>query len=162
MPMKKLSHEMRYDGATPEQVHAMLADPAFREQVCEFQGFPKHIVTIDGAGGAGMHVRVDQYRPATEVPAFAKKLVGDEINILQEERWSSTTEAALDVTIPGKPGAMHGTVRLVGDERGTTETVTAEVTVSIPLVGGKLESFIAEMLLKALRAENRVGRDWLS
>jgi hypothetical protein len=57
---------------------------------------------------------------------------------------------------------MNGTVRLVGDSGGTTETVAVEVKVAIPLIGGKIEGFIGDMLVKALRAENKVGRQWLA
>jgi hypothetical protein len=158
---KKVRYEMRYDGATPEQVYAMLATPDFREQVCEFQRFPRRTVTIT-PNGDGMAVKVDQFRPATEVPSFARKFVGEEINIVQEETWHSPTSADLTVTIPGKPGDMNGTVTLTGDATGTTEVVEVDVKVSIPVVGGKIEGFIGEMLTKALRAENKVGRDWLA
>ena len=37
-----------------------------------------------------------------------------------------------------------------------------EIRVSIPLVGGKIESLIADLLLKALKAENAVGRQYLT
>ena len=37
-----------------------------------------------------------------------------------------------------------------------------EIRVSIPLVGGKIESLIAGLLLKALKVENAVGRQYLS
>ncbi|HET6165750.1 MAG TPA: DUF2505 domain-containing protein [Marmoricola sp.] len=158
---KKLRHEMRYDGATPEQVYAMLATPDFREQVCEYQRFPKRSVTITPVGD-GMRVKVDQHRPADEVPSFARKLVGDEINIVQEEQWSSPTSAKLQVSIPGKPGEMNGSVSITGDAGGTTELVEVEIKVNIPLIGGKIEGFIADMLLRALKAENKVGRRWLA
>ncbi len=137
--MKSFSHEMRYDGATPEQVYAMLAKPDFRKKVCEYQRYQRHDVTITPEG-AGMTVFIDQHRPADEVPSFARKIVGDEINIQQRERWSSPTDASLEVTIPGKPGQMKGTVHLAGDASGTTETVAVDVKVSIPLIGGKLRA----------------------
>lgn len=159
--MSTVRHEMRYDGATPEQVYAMLATPEFREAVCAYQGFPDRTVTITPSG-AGMSVKVDQVRPADEVPGFAKRFVGDTINIVQEENWSSPTSAALQVLIPGKPGEMVGTISLAGDDAGTTETVAVKVKVNIPLVGGKIGDFIAQMLLRALKAENKVGRDWLA
>lgn len=159
--MKPLLHEMEYPGHTPEEVYAMLSNPVFREEVCERQRYPKRTVTISPSGD-GMKVTVDQYRPATEVPSFARKFVGEEINILQEENWSSPTDAALAVTIPGKPGSMIGTVALRGHDGGTTETVEVEVKVNIPLIGGKLEDFIGGMLLRALKAENKVGLDWLA
>ena len=158
---KKVRFELRYDGATPEQVYAMLSDRDFRDAVCEFQRFPRREVTITPKG-AGMDVLVDQHRPATEVPSFARKFVGDEINIVQTESWSSTTSASLHVTIPGKPGDLTGTVTLTAKDGGTTEVVEAEVKASIPLVGGKIEGVIGDMLGKALRAENKVGRDWLA
>ena len=159
--MKSFSHELRYDGATPEQVYAMLADPAFREQVCEYQRYQRHTVTITQQGD-GMSVFVDQHRPADEVPSFARKVVGDEINIQQREEWSSPSDASLEVAIPGKPGQMKGTVHLAGDAGGTIETVAVDVKVSIPLIGGKVEGLIADMLVKALRAENKVGQRWLA
>lgn len=157
----KVTYELRYDGATPEQVYSMLADPEFRDAVCEFQRFPRREVTITPTA-AGMDVVVDQHRPAHEVPSFARKFVGDEINIVQTESWSSPTSASLHVTIPGKPGDMKGTVTLTAVDGGTTEVVAVEVKASIPLVGGKIEGVIGDMLGKALRAENKVGRDWLA
>lgn len=158
---RSIRQEMRYDGATPEQVYAMLADPAFREAVCEYQRYHRHEITITPEA-TGMSVVVDQHRPADGVPSFAQKFVGAEINVHQREQWTSPTEATLDVTIPGKPGHMKGTVRLAGDAGGTTETVEVDVKVAIPLIGGKLEGFIGDMLTKALRAENKVGREWLA
>jgi len=159
--MKSISHEMRYDGAAPDQVYAMLADPVFREAVCEYQRYHRHDITIT-PDGAGMTVTVDQHRPADGVPSFAQKFVGDEINVHQQERWTSPTDASLEVAITGKPGHLKGTVHLAGDAGGTTETVAVEVKVSIPLIGGKIEGVLAEMLVKALKAENKVGREWLA
>lgn len=158
---KKVRYELRYDGATPGQVYEMLADHAFRERVCEYQRYPRREITIVPQG-TGMTVKVDQHRPATEVPSFARKLVGQELNIVQQETWSDPTAAELHVSIPGKPGDMRGTVELHGDDHGTTEVVAVEVTASIPLIGGKIEGLIGDMLGKALRAENKVGRDWLA
>src|SRR6478736_6372471 len=88
---KKLSHDLTYD-APADAVAAMLADPAFREEVCDYQGVLRRDVT---------------------------------------------------------------------GER-TTHEVRFDIKVSIPLVAGKIEGLISDMLLKALKAENKVGRDYLS
>lgn len=159
--MKRLTHDLRYDGATPADVYAMLGTPAFREAVCEATGFTRHTVTIDPAGD-GMTARIDQFRPADEIPSFARKFIGAEINVVQEERWTSPTQADLTVTIPGKPGEMGGSIALREDDGGTTEHVEVGITVKIPLISGKLEDLIATMLLKALKVENTVGRKWLA
>lgn len=159
--MKKITEELRYDGATLDQVHEMLADPAFRERVCDYQRVLRRTVTIERQG-EGMTVLIDQVQETKGVPGFAKKVVGDETNIVQSETWATQQRGDVHVTIPGKPGVMSGTASLAEDSAGTTETVSLEVKVSIPIVGGKLEGLIADMLSKALRAEHKVGRDWLA
>jgi hypothetical protein len=157
---KRLVHELTYD-APLAAVAEMLADPAFREEVCEKQGVLSHKVTIEPAG-SGMEVTIDQVRPGLGLPSFAKKFVGEEINIVQQESWTSQEVADVRVTIPGKPGDMVGTARLVESGGGTTETVDLTIKVNIPLVGGKIEGLISDLLLKALKTENVVGRDYLS
>jgi hypothetical protein len=159
--MKKVHEELRYDGATIEQVHEMLADPAFRERVCGQLGVLRQTVRID-RDASGMTVTIDQVQPAKGVPGFAKKFVGDEINVIQSEDWTSPEKGNIHVAIPGKPGEMNGTAHLTQDPDGTTETVNMAVKVSVPLIGGKLEGFIADMLVQAMRAEQRVGVEWLA
>jgi Protein of unknown function (DUF2505) len=157
---KRLTHELTYD-APMADVAEMLADPSFREEVCEFQGVKRAMVSIDSDDN-GMEVTIDQVQAAHGIPSFAKKFVGDEINIVQREYWSSPTEGDINVTIPGKPGEMAGTARLSESGGVTTEKVDMTVKVNLPLVGGRIEGLIADLLLKALKAENVVGRDYLS
>jgi hypothetical protein len=159
--VKKVSEELRYEGATIEQVHEMLATPAFREQVCENQHYLRHTVQIERQGD-GMTVTIDQIQEARGIPGFAKKFVGDEINIVQTEDWTSAEKGNIHVAIPGKPGEMAGTALLTQDPDGTTETVNLTVKVNIPLVGGKIEGLIADLLSKALRAEHKTGVSWLA
>ncbi len=155
----RFNHDLKYD-ASPAEVHAMLGEPAFREKVCAAMRALRHEVTITGDADA-MSVVIDQTQPAKGVPSFATKFVGSEIQIVQAEEWSGTTEADLSVTIPGKPGHLKGTIALTGNGSGTVETVTGDIKVNIPLVGGKLEGLIATMLGAALDTEQRVGRAWL-
>ena len=157
---KRLTHELTYDAPMAE-VAEMLADPSFREEVCEFQGVRRAMVSIDSDYN-GMEVTIDQVQTAQGIPSFAKKFVGDEINIVQQESWESPTDGKITVTIPGKPGEMTGTARLAETGGVTTETVEMTVKVNIPLVGGRIEGLIADLLLKALKAENAVGREYLS
>lgn len=157
---KKIKHELTYD-APVEDVAGMLADPSFREEVCDHQRVLRHEVSITGSG-AGMKVRVEQVQPAKGLPSFATRFVGDEITIVQTEDWTSASGADLEVAIPGKPGDMKGTISLEEHGGQTVETVALEVKVSIPLVGGKIEGLVADMLIKALKAENEVGRTYLA
>ncbi|MGH3330286.1 MAG: DUF2505 domain-containing protein [Nocardioidaceae bacterium] len=156
----RFEHEIRYDAA-PAEVYAMLSDPAFREKVCAAQHAHDSSVNI-AVDGNGMSVVVDQKRPSDGVPHFARKIVGDEIHIRQTESWSDPSRAALDVAIPGKPGHLKGSVTIQSGGSGSVETVSGEIKVHLPLVGGKLEHLIGQILESALKAEERVGRAWLA
>jgi Protein of unknown function (DUF2505) len=156
----RLSYDLTYDAPLTD-VGEMLMDPAFREEVCDAQGVLRRTVTI-GPGGGGMKVVIDQVQAAQGIPGFARRFVGDEINLLQTEQWSDIETATVGVVIPGKPGQMTGTISVRESGGTTTESVEMEIKVSIPLVGGKIESLIADLQRKALRAENAVGRAYLA
>ena len=156
----RLSYDLTYEAPLTE-VGEMLLEPAFREEVCDAQRVLRHTVTVTQEGG-GVKVVVDQVQTAQGIPGFARKFVGDEINLIQTEQWSDIETGAVEVVIPGKPGQMRGTIRLREAGGATTETVQMEIKVNIPLVGGKIESLIADLLRKALEAENAVGRAYLA
>lgn len=156
----RFEHTLRYD-APPAAVFAMLGEAVFREQVCEAQHTTEATAEVDGMDDT-MTVTVDQRRPAHGIPSFARKFVGDTIHIRQHEEWHSATDATLDVSVPGKPGHLKGSITLRPDGDGTVETVSGEIKVHVPLVGGKLEGLIAELFDHALRTEQRVGRIWLA
>ena len=157
---KRITHDLTYDAPLSE-VAAMLADPAFRKAVCDRQQVLRSEVSVRDADGA-RHVTIDQVQAARGLPSFATKLVGDEIHIVQSETWRTDEHGDIEVTIPGKPGDMKGTAVLTESGGATTETVDLTVKVSIPLVGGKIEGLIGDLLLRALKTENVVGREWLS
>jgi hypothetical protein len=156
----RLTHDLTYEASLTE-VGEMLMEAAFREQVCDAQGAIRRTVTI-GPDGGGMKVVIDAVQLAQGIPGFARKFVGDEIQLVQTERWTDLENGRVEVVIPGKPGQMTGTMTLRESGGTTTETVDMEIRVSIPLVGGKIESLIADLLRKALKAENSVGRRYLA
>lgn len=151
-----LRKELPYD-ASPDAVAAMLTDVAFREEVLARQHVVRGSVTVEDRD-----VTIEQVWSATSLPSFARKVAGDEIVIVQEERWGAPTTADVRVTIPGKPGDMTGTTRLTPAGDGTVQVVEMTIKVGIPLVGGKIEKLIADMLGKALDREHQVGREWLA
>jgi hypothetical protein len=158
---KRITHDLTYD-APLESVAAMLGDRSFREEVCDAQHVLDHDVSVTTSASGSTHVRIDQRQDATGLPSFATRIVGDSIQIVQEESWSSPSEADITVVIPGRPGEMTGSARLVEVAGTTTQTVELAITVRIPIVGGKIEGLVGDMLLRALEIENRVGRDYLS
>jgi len=153
---KRVHKELTYD-APLDEVAAMLTDPAFRERVLERMQVLRGHATVEGGV-----VTIDQVHPATGLPSFATKLVGDEIHIVQVESWRTPDHADVEVTIPGKPGEMRGTAALVESGGRTTEQIDLQVTVRLPLVGGRIEGLVADMLGKALDKEHETGTRWLA
>lgn len=156
----RIKHELTYD-APAADVYAMLTTAAFREEVCaRMRVISGHAVVEDV--DEGTRVTIEQVQPAAGLPSFATKIVGDRITIIQREDWTSPTHADVHVSIPGKPGEMIGTATLTESGGTTTEVVELEIRVRIPLVAGKIEKLVADMLTKALNTENATGRDYLS
>jgi hypothetical protein len=159
--VKRVQQDLRYDGATLQQVYDMLGTAEFREAVCDYQRVLHRTVTVN-RDGETFTATIDQSHGTDRLPGFAKKIVGGHINIVQSESWTDGHQGEITVTVPGRPGEMTGTATLVQDDGGVTEKVDMTVTVRLPLIGGKAEDLIANMLGKALRAEHTVGRDWLA
>ena len=142
-------------------VDAMLMDPAFRERVCDAQGAIRKTVAITEEDG-GVIVVVDQVQTGRGHPRLRQEVRrrrdqprADRVVVRRRER-------------PGRgrhPGQArrddrdHQPLRVGGV---TTERLEMTIKVNIPLVGGKIESLIADLLRKALKAENAVGRDYLA
>ena len=156
----RIRHELSYD-ATPDEVYTMLADPAFRDQVCDAMDVVSRDVTIDG-GADAMTVRIDMVQRTQGVPGFAKKIVGDQTRLVQSERWTARRSADLQVQIPGRPGHVAGRITLAQDGARTVETFEGDVSINIPLVGGKLEGLIGKLFVKSMDTEQRVGAAWLA
>ena len=152
----KLQKKLAYD-APAEAVAAMLDDVAFREEVLARQKVLRGSANIDGD-----LVTLEQVRSGDDLPSFARRFVGDEITIVQNETWTSPTTCDVELSIPGKPGEAVGTMRLVEAGGTTTEVVDLDLSVRIPLVGGKIEGLIAALFKEALDIEHRVGVEWLA
>ena len=152
----RFQHSSRYD-APPADVYAMLLDPTFRERVCVAVKSVGYSVDV-----AGSTVTIHQTQRVRKIPSFAAKLVGEAIEIHQVERWTSPTTADLELTIPGKPGHLKATITLTPSGDSTEYRADGELKVSIPLVGGKLESVIADLLKLFLTREHETGQAWLA
>jgi hypothetical protein len=157
----RFHHVTRYP-APADRVLAMVTDLAFREEVCQAQKAVRHSVAVTGSG-VGATVVVDRTQSMAKAPAAATKLVGDSVRIVQTERWNAAERADLDIEIPGKPGHLRGTVTLrPRPDGGCDHVVAGELKVSLPLVGGRLESLVEGILVKALDRESTVGQAWLA
>jgi uncharacterized protein YndB with AHSA1/START domain len=155
----RFQHTSTYD-APPADVYAMLTDPAWREKAAEAQGVVSCDVTITPQD-QGSRVVVDQVQNTAGLPAIAKKITGETTRAVVTEVWTSPTAGTVEILAPGKPTKAVGTVSLQADGATTKHVTELEVTVKVPLVGGKLEQVMADNIRKGMEIEQAVGAAWL-
>ena len=155
----ELRHEISYDAPLAD-VFAMLSDPAFRQASADAMGVISADVTITPAG-EGISVRIDQVQPTEGVPGFAKRFAGETTRAVQTEEWDSPAGGSITIETPGKPTSIRGTLSLTESGGRTTETMEVEVKVKVPLIGGKLESLMADLVSQGMDKEQVAGAAWL-
>ncbi len=158
-----MRHEISYDAPLAE-VYAMLADPDFRQASAAAMGVLSAEVSITPRStphGEGMSVVIDQVQPTAGVPGFARKFAGETTRAVQTEEWDSPAGGSIVIETPGKPTSITGTLALRESGGQTTETMEVEVRVKVPLIGGKLESLMADLVTRGMDKEHGAGVAWL-
>jgi hypothetical protein len=143
----------------------MFCDPAFIESKYDALGYPKHELVELETTGAGARIKTRRWVPAN-VPGFAKKLFGDTTEMVQTDVWGAENDGVREGTwtidVPGKPVKAMGTIRMERQDSGTLVTIDGELKASVPLIGGKLESWAGGEAAETLRKEHDYGVTWLA
>ena len=92
-------------------------------------------------------------------PGFLTTLLPADARVVQTDDWGPADadggrSGTWRVELPGAPARLGGTLRLEPAGRATRYLREGEVKVSVPLVGGRAERFIAEMLEKLGQKES--------
>lgn len=101
---------------------------------------------------------VSRRKLTVDLPGFAKKVMQPTNTVVQTDAWEPADDSGnrvcrYKVEVQGVPSRIDGTVTLTPEGGGTRQEVEAEVKVSIPLLGGKLEKFAVDNGIKALDHE---------
>jgi uncharacterized protein YndB with AHSA1/START domain len=160
MSAMRFQHTSTYDAPATE-VFAMFTDADWRKRVGAAQGVVSSTVTITPEGD-GCRIVIDQEQNTAGLPAIAKKITGETTRAVVTEVWVSPTSGTIEILAPGKPTKMIGTVTLESDGTTTRHVTDLEVTVKVPLVGGKLEKVMADSIGNGLVIEQTVGAAWLA
>lgn len=158
--------EHRAQFAEPPSVvyAALIAEAYVRARLDALGGDGAALLEHDISGvPATYHIRHGV--PADKLPSAARQLLGGDLIVDRKESWRSDNGEYLNTiaaTIPGMPGEINATQRLSGAGQGSELHTTGEVTVGVPIVGGKLERTIAEQVTKLLIAELEFTTKWLA
>ncbi|MCW2786137.1 MAG: hypothetical protein JWP74_2654 [Marmoricola sp.] len=155
----KLRHDLTY-AAPPADVLAMLVEPAYWDKVAVATGALSSTATVT-TDGAATKVVVDQEQEIAGVPSFAKKFVGASTRAITTQTWTGST-ATFRVDAPGKPTSISGVATVAANGAGSVLTYDLELKASVPLIGGKLEKLMSELLAAGFVNEEAAGAAWLA
>jgi hypothetical protein len=100
------------------------------------------------------------------LPGLVAQFHRGDLEIVRNEKWSPVSggeaHAEVDGTVPGAPVSVSGKAVLAPAGAGSRLKFNATVQVNIPLVGGKIESFIGAKLAELVIAEQRFTSVWIT
>ncbi|MCW2724441.1 MAG: hypothetical protein JWN35_1362 [Frankiales bacterium] len=101
------------------------------------------------------------------VPGFLERFLPKDGRVVQHESWGPADGAGIvrgtwSVEIDGAPAKIGGTGSLEPAGTGSLQLVEGTVKVSIPLIGGKAESFLVDVVQKLLATEDALLAETLA
>ena len=150
-----------------EQVHRALRDE--RYWLARLDGSGADEVRLDsfrlGSDG-GVDVVTTQVLRADRLPAVIHQFHHGELEIRRAETWTALSDGRAEATVAssivGAPAALNGRAELGSSKHIARLVFHATVEVRIPLVGGKLEKFIGNQLMRLLTDEQRFTVSWIA
>jgi Protein of unknown function (DUF2505) len=159
---KRFHSAMRFDFPV-DQVFAAQVDPHYVVWKHE------HMASFDVSASVeqvGEHVVVSSSRrlPA-ELPAMAKRFVGESILVEEVHDWApegtdGQRHGRLTASFGPAPMSVTGTLELRPEAGGSLLEVVIHSKADVPLVGGKLETIVGDQFLRALRVEAQLAPRW--
>jgi len=159
-----LEHRSSF-AATADVVYETLVDEAFLTARLRDIGGKGAALLDHSRDGHRTTFRMRQGVDAAKLPGAIRSILKGDLVVEREERWGpdgGVYAGTSRVTIGGVPGEIQGRSRIAGKDSGATLAISAQVKVSIPLIGGKLETVVAEQVGKLLAAEAEYAEKWLA
>ena len=136
--------------ATVERVFDVLTSPDWVARRAERFGDGASVVRREPRPDGGLLLAVSRELP-DGAPGYLTRLLPRDGRVVQTDDWApadgdGARRGTWRVELPGVPARLGGTMSLVDDGRGAEWLLLGEATVSVPLVGGRAETYVAEMV----------------
>ena len=152
--------------ADVESVFQLMGDEEFLKEKFSSLGQRDFTVTAHEESEGGRRLSTTRVVD-TNIPSFAKRILGATNTLVQTEEWSAPEAGGgrtgrWAVEISGSPVRMGGTMRLEPKGEHCVHQISVAVTASVPLIGGKIADFAGRQAVDMLRQETRFGAEWLA
>jgi Protein of unknown function (DUF2505) len=156
-----------YEGSV-EQVHQAFGDEQYWQARLADSGADDYSLDFLTVDDGGIDIGTTQILRADRLPGVVTQFHRGDLSLVREEKWSPIRDgqatATIDATIVGAPATLTGSAVLgpAKSSGGSRLEFKATVHVNVPLVGGKIESFIGSQLADLLIAEQRFTTVWIT
>ena len=155
----QFTQSVSYPG-TVDKVVAMYLTPAYLERrFGQFVVEGSSTVSVEGerVSFAGT------MRPEL-IPAAAARFVKSDLRVTFTEEWATNEAGATSrtsVTVDGAPVSVEATSTLASADAGCTREVSGNVSVRVPLLGGRIEKEAVTHLGRVVEREQALAAQWL-
>jgi Protein of unknown function (DUF2505) len=149
-----------------EQIHSAFSEEDYwLARLAAFGGIGRLDSLIVGTDGSVTVVIIGDVRHEG-LPGLVAKLYPREWQVVQNETWSpidgGRVRGEVSIATRGAPGSGLGMVLLAPAQNGSRLKCTATVEFKVPLVGGKIESFIGHQLVQQIAVIQRFTTKWIT
>ena len=152
--------------ARVEQVHAAFSDEKYwLARLAAFGGLGRlDSLTVDTDGTAAITIVQDLRQEV--LPNLLAKFCPTYLHVVHNETWSPVdggqVRGEISIAARGAPGSVLGRAMLVPDRHGSRLTVATIVRCRVPLIGGKIESYLGGQAAEMIDMVNRFTTAWIT
>ena len=155
--------------ASVDQVHAAFADEDYWRARLAAIGAGRGAATLDSLAvdADGIVIVAATFSLLRDrLPKFVNQLGRGDLEMVQIETWSriATSQVRGDISfsLPGTPVSAACEALLAPTRNGSRLKYSATVKVKLPLVGGKIESFMSARLAEGIMDIQRFTTAWIA
>ncbi|WP_197320518.1 DUF2505 domain-containing protein [Saccharomonospora sp. NB11] len=160
----RIEHRATFSHSVADAYAAQTEADALRDRLRQVGGeqseLRDHEVTEHGA-----RYTLVQGIPADKLPSIVRSLRSGDLSVRRRHVWTREGDRAtgtVTVEVSDVPGRITADVELVPSGSGAVQTTRGEVSVRVPLVGGKIEKFVVDQVTQLLESEARATERWLA
>jgi len=153
--------------ATVGQILSAFGDGEYwRARLATFGGGTATLssLIIDASGAVTVAITLGLLRD--RLPKVVTQLHRGDLEMVRNETWSwvggGRVRGDIDVAVPGAPLSAVGQALLVPEGNGSRMKYTTTVAVKIPLVGGRIESFICGQTSDEITKLQNFTTEWIT
>ncbi|MBE1499178.1 hypothetical protein H4696_006278 [Amycolatopsis lexingtonensis] len=162
----RIEHRAEFAADVAAVYAAVSGEDALRARLAELGGHDAALLAYE-VSGTDLRYQLRQGISADRLPQAVRTLHKGDLLVTRTQTWRVSNDGTghqgqAAVEVGGVPGEITARTAVLANGAKTVLRTSGEVTVRIPLFGGKLESVIAEQVTKLLEREAEFTAKWLA